>query len=41
MEKELIGYIKRAQESLDAGKVNMATMILARALARAKERKID
>jgi hypothetical protein len=37
MEKELLGYIERAMESLEQGKVSMATMILARAKARAKE----
>lgn len=40
MEKDLIGYIERAKESLDQGKVSLATMILARALERAgKQRK--
>jgi len=38
MEKELIGYIERAKESLEQGKVNMATMILARAVEKVRDR---
>ena len=31
-EMELLGFIRRAAESLDAGKVSMASAVLARAI---------
>lgn len=35
-EKDLLGYIERAKESLEAGKVGLASTILARAIERSK-----
>lgn len=35
--KELLGYIERAKESLESGKVGLASTILARAIERSKE----